>query len=167
MNEEALLKLWGVIVPILTFIAGKWWYTFNTKRKADITVFKKLEKTLPHNIFRDFIDDTWNMQYSAGYLNKYLDEYLRLIEDPVNNFHNKKLRKLRKEFDITLKKLSLLVGTEFGFPGKQLDIMNLQSVAPHESERYKKVFAEVRRLNNLVDKNYKEYIQAVKKKLFL
>ena len=90
MDEETLLKLWGVMVPVLTFAAGRWWYVVDSKRKADTKIFKKLEEALSHNIFKYFIEDTWNMQYTSGYLNQHLDKYLKLAEDPVNNFHNKK-----------------------------------------------------------------------------
>lgn len=168
MELDILLKLWSVIiVPILTFILGRWLYLIDSKRKADSIIFKKLEESLSHNTFRDFINDTWNMQYSVSRLNQYLDNYLKLIEDPINIFHDKKLNHARSKFDKVLGELFLYVSTEFGFPVDQLDIMNLQSVAPHESERYQRVFAKVRTLNSMVDENYQNYIQVVKIKLLI
>lgn len=166
INIDQLLTVWSVLGPIVFFIFGRWWHISDLKQKTDIEIFRKFDEILPHETYRQFVDDTWNMQYST-YLNKYLDEYNQMAESPTNNYNNKQLNLKHLKFVKAVKTLLMSVSINFGFPGTQQDIMNLQSVASHETERYGKVFSEVRILNNEMCSYYEDYIKTVKKKLFI
>lgn len=158
----------GLVVTFLVYKFG--WNHISPiflKRKADAAIFQKLNVILPHKIYQYFIDDTWNMQYSSEYLNSYLDNYIQAVKDPTNLYHDKSLRLKRKDFDEALESLLMSVSTNFGFPNHQLYIMNLQTVASHETERYKKVFSEVRKLNSELCSYYDDYIKAAKERLII
>ena len=166
INIEQSLKIWSVLGPAVFFMLGRWWHIHDSKQKADIEIFKKFDEILPHKIYREFVDDTWNMQYST-YLNEYLDKYNDMAESPTNHYNNKKLNSKHIKFTKAVKKLLMSVSVNFGFPGAQQNIMNLQSVASHETERYKKVSNEIRVLNNEMCSCYDDYTKIVKKKLFV
>ena len=100
-------------------------------------------------------------------LNQHLDKYNQMAESPTNHYNNKQLNLKHLKFVEAVKKLLMSVNINFGFPGTQHDIMNLQNVAPHETERYKKVFSEVRILNHEMCSCYDDYIKKIKKKLFI
>lgn len=151
----------------LNFMLGHWWYILDLKRKADVEIFKKFNAILPHEIYQYFVDDTYNMQYSAGYLNQHLDKYNQMAEDPTNHYNNKEINLKHIKFAKALRDLLMLVSINFGFPNGQHEIMNLKSVASHETERYKSVFNEVRILNDDLCSCYDDYIKLVKKRLFI
>ena len=161
-----LLTVWSVLGTIIFFIFSRWWHIHDSKQKADREIFRKFNEVLPQEIYREFVDDTWNMQYHTR-LNQHLDKYNQMAESPTNHYNNKQLNLKHLKFVEAVKKLLMSVNINFGFSGTQHDIMNLQSVASHETERYKKVFSEVRILNHEMCSCYDDYIKKIKKKLFI
>lgn len=158
----------GLASALVGLLVGRYWTILDAKRLADIEKYRRLEIALTHDMFRSLIDDTWNMMYNAEYLNTPINSYLALVEDPTSAFHNRNLQKKRVAFDKSLGQLFRYVSLEFGFPDHNtVRIMNLQTIAPHETERYRRVSNEVRRLNNEAEKNHRQYRELAKKKLYI
>jgi len=165
MSLEQFLGVTSILGPIITFLVTRRFYVYDSRRSVDKELFDKFNEIFPHQTYKNFLDDTWNMQYTAGYLNTPIREYLELIKTPLNHYNNKKLQILHIRFAESLEKLFYFVSTEFSFSGEQFHIMNLKSTAPYESERCDRVSKEVERLNNEMDKFYNDYIKELKKRL--
>lgn len=167
-DTELVLKVWGVVGPLLALLVGRSLKVADARKKADIKLFSVFRDALPHAVYRNFIDDTWNMTYNAEYLNTYLDTYHELSQDPINRFNDPDLQRKHEQFAKAQRELLMAVSTEFGFPGNRSGgRMNLQCVAPHGSERYERVSQEIIQLNNDLESTYDAYVAAARKKLSL